>query len=157
MATRAPPSIDRAGVAIAVALLLVAGLIAWDASRLRLGSVYGVGPAAAPLLVAGGMAALAIGNLVLAIRGDQPAREALDGAAILLILGGLAGLILVIGIGGGFVLATAILFAATATAMGRRAAATDLAIGLVLGLLVYLLFAKLLALSLPAGPLEAML
>jgi putative tricarboxylic transport membrane protein len=51
----------------------------------------------------------------------------------------------------------AVLFATTATAMGRRKPAADLAIGLALGLLVYLMFAKLLSLSLPAGPLESLI
>jgi putative tricarboxylic transport membrane protein len=52
---------------------------------------------------------------------------------------------------------TALLFAATSTAFGRRAFVTDLAIGAVLAVLIYLLFAKLLTLSLPAGPLERLL
>ena len=71
-----------------------------------------------------------------------------------LILGGLAAVIVLIGIGGGFIPAMTILFAATATAFGRRAILTDLAIGFVLGLGAYLMFAKLLSLSLPTGPLE---
>jgi putative tricarboxylic transport membrane protein len=66
----------------------------------------------------------------------------------------LAALIAIIGLGGGFIPATAILFAATATAFGRRAIAVDLAIGAVLGVVVFLLFDKLLTLSLPAGPIE---
>ena len=51
----------------------------------------------------------------------------------MLILGGLAALIALIGFGGGFIPATTILFAATAAAFGRRAILTDLAIGFVLG------------------------
>ena len=62
----------------------------------------------------------------------------------------------IIGLGGGFIPATAVLFAATATAFGRRAILTDLGIGIVLGLVVYLLFAKLLTLSLPVGPIESL-
>jgi putative tricarboxylic transport membrane protein len=50
-----------------------------------------------------------------------------------------------------------VLFAATATAFGRRAIHIDLAIGLVLAIVVFLLFDKLLTLSLPAGPLERLL
>ena len=60
----------------------------------------------------------------------------------------------IIGLGGGFIPATAILFAATATAFGRRAIHIDLAIGAGLGVVVFLLFDKLLTLSLPAGPIE---
>ena len=85
------------------------------------------------------------------------ARETTIPRPIVLILGGLAALIAIIGLGGGFIPATAILFAATAAAFGRRAILTDLAIGFVLAVVVYLLFDKLLTLSLPAGPLERLL
>ena len=46
---------------------------------------------------------------------------------------------------------------ATAAAFGRRAFVTDLAIGGAAGLLIYLLFAKLLSLTLPTGPLERLI
>jgi putative tricarboxylic transport membrane protein len=91
---------------------------------------------------------------VLAFRGGLPERESIDFSAIALILGGLAALIALIAFGGGFILATALLFAMVARAFGRRAFLTDLAIGFVLGLFTYLLFAKVLALTLPTGPLE---
>ena len=60
--------------------------------------------------------------------------RAADPKPILLILGGLAALIALIGLGGGFIPATAILFATTAAAFGRRAFLVDLAIGFVLAL-----------------------
>ena len=62
--------------------------------------------------------------------------------------------IVLIGIGGGFIPAVTVLFAATAAAFGRRAVLTDLAIGFVLGTAAYLMFSRLLSLSLPMGPLE---
>ena len=71
-----------------------------------------------------------------------------------LILGGLACLIVLVAIGGGFMIGTAILFATTSAAFGRRAFLTDLLIGAVIAVFIYLLFGKLLTLSLPAGPLE---
>lgn len=148
---------DAAGLAIAALLLLLAGAIAWDMSTLQLSSVYGLGPKAMPIVVAAGLGILGVGNLLLALKGDLPAREHADPKAILLILGGLAALIALIGLGGGFILATAILFAMTSAAFGRRAFLTDLAIGFALGLGVYLLFDKLLTLSLPAGPLERLI
>jgi len=149
--------IDWAGLVIAIGLLPAAGIVFWDASTLQITSVYGVGPKAMPLVVASGLALLALGNLVMALRGGLPPRESADPKAILLILGGLAALIALIGLGGGFIPATAILFATTSAAFGRRAFLTDLAIGAVLGLVVFLLFDKLLTLSLPAGPLERLL
>jgi putative tricarboxylic transport membrane protein len=146
--------IDRAGIAIAALLLAMAGVIAWDLSRLQLTATYGLGPKAMPMVIAAGLALLAVGNLVMALRGEMPARESADPKAIQRILGGLAALIAVIGFGGGFIVATALLFAMTASAFGRRAILVDLGIGFVLGLVIYLVFTKLLALSLPAGPLE---
>ena len=47
--------------------------------------------------------------------------------------------------------------AATAAAFGRRAVIVDALIGLALGLVVFLLFDKVLTLSLPAGPIERLL
>jgi putative tricarboxylic transport membrane protein len=146
--------VDPAGLAIAGILLALALLVFWDTNRLELNAVYGVGPKAMPYMVASGLAVLALGNAVLAFKGALPARESVDFTAIALILGGLAALIGLIALGGGFIPATAVLFAAVATAFGRRAILTDLLIGLVLGVCTYLLFAKLLALTLPTGPLE---
>jgi len=148
---------DTAGLVIAAGLLLLALVTFWDANALQLGQTYGLGPKAMPYVVATGTALLAIGNFVVAWRDDFPAREEFDAKAIILILGGLAALIAIIGLGGGFIPATAVLFAATAKAFGRRAVAVDLAIGLVLAIAVYLLFDKLLTLSLPAGPIERLL
>src|SRR4051794_7324023 len=148
---------DTAGMVIAAVLLLIALGIVWDTSAMQGSTTYGMGPQAMPYVIAAGMALLAVGNFWLAWRGDFPERESLDPKAIVLILGGLAALIAIIGLGGGFIPATAILFAATATAFGRRAIHIDLAIGLVLAVVVFLLFDKLLTLSLPAGPIERLL
>jgi putative tricarboxylic transport membrane protein len=149
--------IDPAGLAVAALLAISAGVLVWEASRIPLSQTYGLGPQAMPVVIAIGLGLLAIGNLVMALRGGLPARESADPGAILLILGGLAALIALIGLGGGFILATAVLFAATAAAFGRRALVIDFLIGVVLGLVVYLMFDKLLTLSLPAGPLERLL
>jgi putative tricarboxylic transport membrane protein len=148
---------DPAAMAIAGVLLLLASVILWDTLGLQLAATYGIGPKAMPYVVAAGLALLAVGNFILAWRGAFPERDRLDARAILLILGGLAAMIATIGLGGGFIAATAILFAATSAGFGRRALHIDLAIGLVLGLVIYLLFDKLLSLSLPAGPLERLL
>lgn len=148
---------DKAGVAIAIGLFAVAGVIAWDAINLGGGMAYGIGPQAAPLVIAAGMALLAIGNFITALRGELPPREGMDPRAILLILGGLVALIVLIAFGGGFILATAILFTTTSAAFGRKAVVVDFAIGLVLATIIFLIFDKLLTLSLPAGPLERLL
>ena len=149
--------VDRAGVVIAVLLAVLAAVLAWDASQLSAGAMYGVGPRGAPIVVAIGLALLAIGNLIDALRGNLPARESADPKPVLLILAGLALLIGIIGFGGGFILATSALFVATAAAFGRRAIWIDIAIALVMSTLIYLAFDRLLTLSLPAGPLERLL
>jgi putative tricarboxylic transport membrane protein len=141
-------------MAIAAILLIIAVVIFWDTSTLTLAPTYGLGPKMMAYVVAAGMAILALGNFWLAWRGDFPERESFDPKAIALILGGLAALIAIIALGGGFIPATAVLFAATSSAFGRRAIGVDLLIGAALGVAVFLLFDKLLTLSLPAGPVE---
>src|SRR5262245_27491552 len=136
--------LDPAGLVVAALLALTAAVVAWDASRLELGQTYGLGPKAMPYVVAVGLILLAIGNLVMGLRGDLPAREGSDPKAIVQILGGLALLIAIIGFGGGFIRATTILFAMTALAFGRRAFLIDLAIGFVLAFAIYLIFDKVL-------------
>jgi putative tricarboxylic transport membrane protein len=146
--------VDRAGIAIAAALAIVAIVLVVDASRIQANVVYGMGPQAMPILIAVGLGVLAVGNLINALRGGDAAPEQMDFRPVLLILAGLALMISTIGLGGGFIPAMTMLFAATATAFGRRAIATDLAIGFVIATIIYLAFSKLLTLSLPAGPLE---
>jgi putative tricarboxylic transport membrane protein len=148
---------DPAGLVVAVLLVVTSAIIFWDASRLTIGSTYGLGPQAVPNVIAAGLFLLGIGNLVMAIRHEFPPREEASPKAILLILGGLVALMALIASGAGFILATAILFACTSAAFGRRAFVTDFGIGLMLGAVIYLLFVKLLTLGLPQGPLERLL
>jgi putative tricarboxylic transport membrane protein len=148
---------DPAGLVIAALLACAAAVILWDMNSLTITSTYGVGPKMMPIVVAIGLIALAAANFVMALRGDLPVRESADPKAIQRILGGLAALIAVIGLGGGFIAATALLFAMTAAAFGRRAFLADLAFGLVLGAVIYLVFDRILTLSLPAGPLERLI
>ena len=148
---------DVAGMAIAGVLLALAAVILWDTASLQLATTYGIGPKAMPYVVAGGLALLSAGNLLMAFRSGFPPREEVDRRAVALILGGLAALIAIIGLGGGCIAAATILFATTSAGFGRRAIHIDLAIGFVLALAVYLTFDKLLTLSLPAGPLERLL
>jgi putative tricarboxylic transport membrane protein len=148
---------DSAGIVIAVVLAAVSGIIIRDAIGLRSNTVYGLGPQAMPIAVAIGLGLLAVANFVNAWRGDLPARESTDFKPVLLILGGLALLIAIIGFGGGFILAETALFVATSAAFGRRALISDFIIALVISVLIYLAFDRLLTLSLPTGPLERLL
>lgn len=149
--------VDPAGIVIALLLALLAVVLVVDALRIEANVVYGLGPQAMPIIIAVGLCILALGNLINALRGGDVVPEDMEFRPVLLILAGLALMIAIIGLGGGFIPAMAILFAATATAFGRRAIPTDLAIGLVIAAVIYLAFSKLLTLSLPAGPLERLL
>jgi len=152
-----PRRVDRAGIIIAALLAGLAAVLVWDARGLQSTTMYGMGPEAMPVVIASGLALLAIGNLVDALRGSLPARESADPVPVVLILAGLALLIGIIGFGGGFILATSALFVTTSAAFGRRAVLVDSAIALVMSTLIYLAFDRLLTLSLPAGPLERLL
>ena len=104
--------VDRAGVAIAAALVLLALVIAFDAMHIQANVTYGMGPEAIPLVIAAGLGVLAIGNLVNALRGDFPEREHMDFRPVGLVLAGLASMIAIIGLGGGFIPAMTVLFVA---------------------------------------------
>ncbi len=57
----------------------------------------------------------------------------------------------------GFSIATGLLFAATARAFGRGPLWKTIPIGIVLAYVIWVIFARGLSLSLPAGPLEHLL
>ncbi|WP_376988213.1 tripartite tricarboxylate transporter TctB family protein [Bosea sp. R86505] len=145
---------DRPALVVGLLLLAVAGVVYYDASQQTITSNYGVGPTAMPYVACVGLVLLGLAHLFVAFRDGLPKPEAADRGALLWIVGGLVGLIACIAFGAGFTLATTILFACTARGFGRRALAVDAAIGFVLGLAIFLVFAKLLTLLLPAGPLE---
>ncbi len=155
--TRHASRFDRVSAIVGVLLLGLAGLLVWDASFLTLATPYGLGPTAMPYLISIGLFALGAAHLLAAVRSVPVEVETADPTALVWIIGGLVALIATIWLGGGFILATTFLFAATARAFGRRALGTDLAIGFGLGFVVYLAFTKLLTLSLPQGPLERLL
>lgn len=149
--------IDVTALVVAVLLLGCSAIVAFDASRQTIVSTYGVGPTAMPYVVATGLAILGLAHVVVAFKDGLPKPDAADSGAVLWIVAGLVGLVACIALDIGFIIATGIVFACTARGMGRRDFLVDLLIGLVLGSAIYLLFLKLLTLSLPAGPLERLL
>jgi putative tricarboxylic transport membrane protein len=148
---------DRSGYVVGALLALLAVVIWHDASNLGGAVAYGVGPSVAPKLIAGGLAILGVLSILSAARTGEPSAGGFDAKAVLIICGGFLALTAIIGFGGGFIIAMAVLFATTAFAFGRRAMHIDLGLGVVLATLTYLLFSKLLTLSLPQGPLEKLL
>lgn len=148
---------DKPALLVGVLLLAVAAIVGYDASTQTITSNYGLGPTAMPYVVCAGLVMLGLAHLVVAFREGLPRPDEADRGALLWIAAGLAGLIASIALGGGFVLATTLVFACTARGFGRRAFLVDAIIGFVLGLVIFLVFAKLLTLLLPSGPLERLL
>lgn len=146
-----------AALVAAAGLFALAAVTAWDASGMRKLPTYGVGPASALWLVAGLLALLGLCHLWAWLRGGFDRAAAADWRAVAWVAAALGALILVIELGGGFILAAALLFTFTARSLGRRALLVDLLIGALLGLVVFLVFNNLLTLSLPSGPIERLL
>lgn len=152
--TRRP---DRATIVVAVILAAIAVLIWRDAARLpQAGGYAGVGPADVPRWIAMGLGGLSLWSVIEAFRGSPSDRESQNVGPILWIVGGLAAQLALLTTAG-FSIATGLLFAATAAAFGRRNLLLTVPVGIAFALIVYLLFAGILKLSLPAGPLEGLI
>ena len=145
---------DRAALFIAVFLAVIAAIMFWDVSRLSAVANYSrIGPATVPFFIACVLVVLAIWTALEARRGDFPEREHQDVGPVVWIVGGLVAQLLLLTTAG-FSIATGILFAAAAAGFGRRKLWITIPVGIVLCLGIWLIFAGLLQLSLPAGPLE---
>ncbi|MGN6489655.1 MAG: tripartite tricarboxylate transporter TctB family protein [Devosia sp.] len=145
---------DVAALIIAAALALLGAVIAWDAARLGTGGAYArIGPQTVPYVIAVCLGILAVWTVFEAWRGDFPEREPQELAPVAWIVGGLLIQLLLIKTVG-FSIATAIMFALTARGLGRVSLPFALLVGLVLCTAIWFLFARVLQLSLPTGPLE---
>jgi len=158
---RSPPAsgFDPGFFAIGLGLLLAALVIfvsMWTTPSVV--SAYSrVGPQVVPYLVAGLLALAGLGTLYGSFRGWAEPREPDEWSGVLWVGAGMVFQIAAVAFGFGFIIATAVLFATVARAFGRRAFLVDLAIGALLGLVVYFGFHNLLTLTLPQGPLERLL
>lgn len=145
---------DWAALVIAAGLLTLGAVVAWDASRLGSGGAYArIGPQTIPYTIAIGLAGLAAWTAIEAWRGDFPERERQDKLPVLWIVGGLLAQMILIKFVG-FSIATGILFAMTARGFGRVSLPIALLSGIIISALVWFVFARLLQLTLPAGPPE---
>jgi len=148
---------DRAALAIAAGLGVLALVVYWQTSLMPVTAQYArVGPTTVPYVVAAGLAALAVGTAVSALRGGFPAREKDTYGATVWIVGGLIAQMLLLKTAG-FSIATGVLFALVARGFGRGPLWRTAPIGIVFAFFLYLVFALGLQLSLPAGPLERLL
>lgn len=154
--SESPRRPDRAALAIAAGLAALSVLIFVDTARIGGAANYAqIGPKAFPYAIATGLLLLSVGTLVKALKGGFPARETDAPVPILWIVGGLAAQMLLLKLAG-FSIATGILFACVARGFGRGPLWLTLPVGIVLSLVIWLIFARVLQLSLPAGPLESL-
>jgi len=148
---------DWAALVIAAGLMALALLVAWDASRLGAGGAYArIGPQTIPYAIAICLAGLAVWTIVAAYRHDFPEREQQDFPPVLWIVGGLIAQMALIKYAG-FSIATGVLFAMTARGMGKVSLPLALLSGILISAFVWFVFARLLQLTLPAGPPEHLL
>lgn len=143
----------RPTLVIGLALLALAFITWRDASAMQIRATYGMGADAASYFVALFLAVMGVCHLAAAFRWqDDPGQT--DWKAVGWVALGLSSLIAAIWFGAGFIIGSTLLFVFTARAFGRRAWLADLALGLILATGIFLLFNKLLTLSLPMGPVE---
>lgn len=148
---------DGAALFIAVILAVIAVVIIWQMSMMRLPPIQQrVGPTVFPYAIAIALLLLSIGTLVSALRGSFPAREKTNLAPILWIVSGLLAQIMLLS-SAGFAISTGVMFAFTAKGFGRGKLWQTIPIGTVFALIVWFIFARGLQLSLPSGPLERLL
>ncbi|WP_055049786.1 tripartite tricarboxylate transporter TctB family protein [Devosia sp. A16] len=148
---------DWAALVIAAGLMALALLVAWDASRLGAGGAYArIGPQTIPYVIAICLAGLAVWTVIAAYRHDFPEREQQDLPPVLWIVGGLIAQMALIKYAG-FSIATGILFAMAARGMGKVSLPLALLSGILISAVVWFVFARLLQLTLPAGPPEHLL
>jgi len=156
-----------AEVVLSLAVLALGIAVAVGASQMSGAGGYArVGPNAAPAVIAGGLILLGLwlayeafsGSWRNAIPDDAAERgeHAFHAGAFIWVSAGLFAQILLIHTAG-FVLAQAALFACVARGFGSARVPRDFAIGLILGLGVFLFFVKFLNVNLPAGWLKPVL
>lgn len=142
------------------AVLVALGAALWiDAASLPPPAVVGVGPSAAPRLVGLVLLGLGVAHGVTAwrLRGVTLQPDRGNHRSLAWVMAALLGLVVVLELGGGFVLGSSWLFVATARGFGERIHLRSAALGPGLSLAVYLFFTRVLSLALPAGPLERLL
>ena len=127
---------------MALALLALAGLIAWDMQHLTGMSSYSrVGPTVFPLMLAAGLVLVSLGVGWEAIQGLFLPREPLEWAPVIWIVSGLLAQILLLR-SAGFSIATGVVFAFVAKGMGRGPLWITIPVGVAFALFIYVVFAR---------------
>jgi len=148
---------DRGGLLIAAGLILLGLIIGVNATSVGGPAGYSpVGPRTVPFIVAGGLVLLGALTFLAAFRRHFPRREPVELPPVAWVVGGLLLQMLTMRLVG-FSIATGLLFALTARGFGRGPLWLTVPTGIVFAFLVWVVFAKGLQLSLPAGPLERLI
>ena len=151
---------------VAVVLFSLAAVIFYDMTLMAPAQAVGVGPTASMRIVGALLIVLGVAHVIAAARRRSVQRDRdtseldeilTNRGALGWVLGGLIGMILILQVGGGFVIGSTWLFAATARGFGQPIRFKSPAFGFVLAASVYAFFTQALSLSLPSGPLERLL
>ena len=158
---------DRSELGVAVLLLVLGGVVLWDASRINTGvtQVGAVGPTAVPYLVGALLVVCAIALTVDVLRGGHGEAEGGEDVdlshpsdwrtLLLLVAAFLANVVLMEPAGWWF--SGAVLFWGSAYALGSRRYVRDAVLSFVLSFGSYYVFAAGLGIFLPAGLLQGIL
>ena len=146
---------DIAALLVALFLIALAALTAWDAFHMRSGvAAYSrISPRAFPYAIATGLAVLAVLTVIQAFREPALPPERDEIAPMAWIVGALVAQIVLLPIAG-FSIATGAVFAGTAKGLGRGPLWFTFPVGILFALSLWVFFAMALQLVLPAGPLE---
>ena len=158
---------NRSELGVSVLLLVLGGLVLWDASRINTGVTQAgvVGPRAVPYLVGGLLVVCAVGLAVDVLRGGHGEAEGgedvdlshpSDWRTVLMLVGAfLANVALIDVVGWWF--SGAVLFWGSAFALGSRRYVRDALLAFALSFGTYYVFAVGLGIFLPAGLLQGIL
>jgi len=157
--TRSKPALPE--MALSIAILLVAGIIAWQTSLMAVSPLYAkVGPTVFPYLTAAGLMVLALSLLWTALRGGWQDEEEKstppEWRSIAYVAAGLVANVALIG-RVGFTAASVVMFSLIARGFGSRRPARDAGCGLLLALAAYFGFAKMLGVNIGGGVVENLL
>jgi putative tricarboxylic transport membrane protein len=145
--------------AFGVAVLALAAIIAWETTLIPTNAIYAqVGPKVIPWLATVLLGALGVLLTLQGLRGgwEHEEPDGLDTRGLAWMLLGLALNVALIGIAG-FIIASTLLFVCTARAFGSRRILRDAAIGVVLALVSYVGFDRVLGYKIGSGLIEGLL
>lgn len=158
---------DRSELGVSVLLLVLGGLVLWDASQINTGVTQAgaVGPRAVPYLVGGLLLVCAVALAIDVLRGghgeaeggeDVDLRQPADWLTVLKLIGVLMVTVLTVSFLG-WAISGAILFVGSAWSLGSRTLVRDVIVGLVLSVTSWYAFHEGLGVILPAGILDGVL